>query len=193
MAGAVIKEITSVNAFFEARVNSADPSALQKSCTDSIIQKINSIAHFQTDYGAQINHALKGSRLGEVQTKHVADFVDGKMQNPINKAPSTGKRMVKQFFKCWWNFLKQWERDFILDPSKSFQQKVHIIAEKGIRLDLGYAEEHSKKWALAMLLRCHYDRLPPAKTIYRLLQELKANWESEKKVLDLQLGVARVS
>ena len=57
---------------------------------------------------------------------------------------------------------------------------MHIVAEKGIRLDLGNAEEHSKKWALALLLQCHYDRLPPAKTIDQRLQEFKANWESEK-------------
>ena len=67
---------------------------------------------------------------------------------------------------------------------------MHIIAEKGIRLDLGYAEEHSKKWALAMLLRCNYDRLPPAKTIYRLLQEFKTNWDSEKKSWTCKWGLS---
>ena len=76
---AVLKEISSVRKFFESssRNNSEhDPSALQKSFTDSIINKLSPVKAFGPDEGAQVMDALKqstGSPLGEIQTKRVMD------------------------------------------------------------------------------------------------------------------------
>ena len=105
----VLKDISSVRKFFESssRNNSEhDPSALQKSFTDSIINKLSLLKAFGPDEGAQVMDALKqstGSPLGEIQTKRVMQCIEKRsmtvraVQLPvIRRAPRARARLVSR-------------------------------------------------------------------------------------------------
>ena len=87
----------------------------------------------------------------------------------------------KQMLKCWWNYFTKAELAILNDPKKSMHVKMTIMVERGSKVGVTDPDEQLYKWALAFLLTCHYDELPPAKSIYDKLQDLKATWSSEKK------------
>ena len=191
---AVLKKISSVRKFFESssRNNSEhDPSALQKSFTDSIINKLSLLKAFGPDEGAQVMDALKqstGSPLGEIQTKRVMEFIEKKIHDSVSSTASSDKTRPSgatgksnQFLKHWWNYMKQSQIDYLKDPSKSFNSKLTLVAEVGMMIGCNGADEQAKKWALALLLMLHYPELPSPQHVFEKLQDLKQAWISEFK------------
>lgn len=173
--------------FFQSRDNSNDPSSLQKSFADSILNKLALIKGFGPQEGAQVNDALHESPIGEVQTKRITDAVEELIQKNM-KSSAQGAHAIdspkavahkSQFLKHWWNYMKQSQVDYLNDPKKSFNSKLTLIAELGMTIGCNCADEQTKKWALAMLLLCHYKELPAAQQLYDKLQDLKAAWTSE--------------
>ena len=94
---AVLKEISSVRKFFESSSRNhseRDHSALQRSFTDSIINKLSLLKAFGPDEGAQVMDALKqstGSPLGEIQTKRVMEFIEKKIHDSVSSTASSDK------------------------------------------------------------------------------------------------------
>lgn len=173
--------------FFQSRDNSNDPSSLQKSFADSILNKLALIKGFGPHEGAQVNDALHESPIGEMQTKRITDAVEELIQknmkslaqdaNAIESPKAVAHR--SQFLKHWWNYMKQSQVDYLNDPKKGFNSKLTLIAEMGMAIGCNCADEQTKKWALAMILLCHYQELPAAQQLYDKLQDIKAAWFSE--------------
>ena len=191
---AMLKEISSVSKFFESssRNNSEhDPSALQKSFTDSIINKLSLLKAFGPDEGAQVMDALKqstGSPLGEIQTKRVMEFIEKNINDSVSSTASSDKTRPSgatgksnQFLKHWWNYMKQSQSYYLKDPSKSFNSKLTLVAEVGMMIGCNGADEQAKTWALALLLMLHYPELPSPQHVFDKLQDLKQAWISEFK------------
>jgi hypothetical protein len=187
MVTPVLKEIWSVSKFFQSRDSSNDPSALQKSFTDSILNKLALVKDFGPQEGAQVNDALHESPLGEAQTKRITDAVEELIQKNM-KSSAHGAKSIdspkavahrSQFLKHWWNYMKQSQVDYLKDPKKGFNSKLTLVVEVAMTIGCNCADEQTKKWALSMILLCHYTELPPAQQLYDKLQDLKSAWTSE--------------
>ena len=62
-----------------------------------------------------------------------------------------------------------------------FNSKVTMVAEVAMRIGCNDTNEQTKKWALAIVLLCHYEELPGPQSLYDKLLELKAAWVTEHK------------
>ena len=184
---AVLKEIASVERFFESRDDSGDVSGLQKSFADSVLNKLKQIKDFGACDGAQVYAALKGAQFGATQTQRIRDSVDALLEKnaaaSASAAPSAGKQGGgggKQLLKCWWNYFTQAELDF-LKGCNSINAKMTCMVERAMAVGCTKPEEDTYRWCMAMLLLCHYQHVPTPKEIYAKIQDLKKAWLCEAK------------
>ena len=94
---------------------------------------------------------------------------------------------MDQFLKCVYNYLTQSDWDIIRNPKKSFEAKMSTTALRLNLVGCGRASEQTLKWVLALLLLVSYDELPPAKTRYQKLQDLKNCMTAERKAWGLEV------
>ena len=122
---AVLKEISSVTAFFRSRGSSQDQSVLQKSFADSLLQKLTIIPNFSTSDGAQLFSALAESPFGEVQTQRIKDAIDSLVQKCSSKptAPAScgSTDGSKQLLRHWPNYFTAAKHAYLSDPKTALQ------------------------------------------------------------------------
>ena len=181
----VLKEISSVSAFFVSRDGSGgDVSGLQKSFADSVLNKLKLVKDFGAGDGAQLHEALKGNQFGPTHTQRVKDAIDALVQKTASQALIAGNPkcadVPKQLLKCWWNYFTQDKIDF-LHGNNSINAKMTLMVETGMDVGCVKPKEDTYKWCLAMLLLCHYRHVPMPKEIYDKLQDLKKAWVCEAK------------
>ena len=192
-ASAVLKELRSIDSFFNSRDNSSDPTALQRSFGDSILHKLTLIKHLDAGDAAMINEALKESKLGCMQKTRIVNAMEQQIQTAITAASSAAPKAGRgkktgvalsssnqQQVQHWWNFFTQPELDLLNNKSKSFNAKLTLVAERGNKCGIPNPSEKSLGWALAFVVLLHYDELPNAQALFAKLQDLKDAWEAER-------------
>ena len=186
MASSLVKEISGVRAFFQARsaMSSKDEdSTLQKSFADTLITMINNVKSLGPVEATMIVDALKDDPYGPEHTRRISTIIDGKVQASGRTAHKSDGTSSKQVLKDWWNYFTDSDWSVLNDPKASFYRKLTAIVERGISVGCDDPEEQTYKWALATLLIVHYDELPEPKQLYDKLQEVKAAFAAEKKGL----------
>ena len=56
-----------------------------------------------------------------------------------------------------------------------------LLVERGMSVGCTTHNEETLRWALAMLVLCHYTNVPTARDLYDKIQDLKRVWVSEAK------------
>ena len=180
----VLKEISSVTAFFHSRGDSKDQSVLQKSFADGLLNKLSMIPNFSTGDGAQLHAALLDSPFGEVQTQRIRDALDSLVQQCSSKstAPTSAGCTdgSKQLLRHWPNYFTAAKHEYLAGPH-SFTAKMTVMVETGMSVGCTRPTEDTLRYCLAMLLALHYTTVPTPQEIYRKLQDLKQSWISEAK------------
>ena len=177
----VLKEISSVVAFFQSRGDSGggDITSLQKTFADSTLNKLNTIKDFGTGDAAQLFEALKGDPFGESQTKRIRDSIDVMVQS-VSEAPTSTSDGPKQLLKYWWNYFSQERMDFMCSDA-SINAKMTCVVEVGYDVGLTNPKEETYRWMMATLLALHYKQVPSPQEIWSKVQDLKRAWECERK------------
>jgi hypothetical protein len=183
----VLKEIHSVSIFFQSSASSSDVVGLQRSFADGILQKLKLLKALGPSEGSQLYEALKSEPFGAEHTTRIKEAINAMLhKNASSPPPKTSGKAGKpdddkQFLKHWWNYFLQDEMDYLLDKANSWQSKMVLLVERGMSVGCTAHNEETLRWALAMLILCHYTQVPTARDLYDKIQDLKRVFVAEAK------------
>ena len=188
----VLKEIHSVSIFFQSSASPSDAVGLQRSFADGLLQKLKLLKALGPSEGSQLYEALKSEPFGAEHTTRIKEAINAMLhKNASSPPPKTSGKAGKpdddkQFLKHWWNYFLQDEMDYLLDKANSWQSKMVLLVERGMSVGCTTHNEETLRWALAMLILCHYTQIPTARDIYDKLQELKRVFAAEAESFFLE-------
>ena len=182
---AMLKEINSARGFFRSRsgVVGEFDEKITKNFIDTMVQQVNACVAFSPTDATMLNDALHDNPYGLAGTKRLTSVIDAKLAAAsafVNTKPASE---FKQVMKGATLLLIFTDHDWTLfkDPKKSFCFKVTRALERMNLIGLTHPEEQTLRWLLAILLVQHYAELPPPKTIFEKLQDLKQAVFTERK------------
>ena len=180
----IISEINSVKKFMAARSNhaSCDLKQLGDSFASQLLKLIGKTQLGPGHVAALMDELSTNNPYGS-HTDAIIKLLDSKIVdahdhvNPdIDDASS-----ARQMLHYWWTYPTAGEWVVLLDPQKGFHVKMSVMVHRGRQCGVVNPDEQALKWLLALLMKCHYQEVPPVLVRWKHLGELKSLFETEQK------------
>ena len=185
-----MKEIQSFKEFYASRSKAGgdgvNPSLLASFKT-SLVCQINNTASLTMEDGTAVNAALNDAPYGAELLQEIQQAIDCKVGMAVTaKKPRAGKpgAVKQQTLKHIWNYPTQADWDVLLDAKRNFSSKASCLVHRMCVVGCSHPDEQSLKWALALLLMCSFDELPPPQVRLDKLADLKSMVHAERKTFD---------
>ena len=170
--------------FFVARSGQkqCDLSQLVKSFADQLLKLLNKATLGPGDVPIIMEELKDDNPYGEysdvIQTALDKYMLSGDHQD---ESESANQSATKQILQNWWSYPTADEWAIVLCPNKAVHVKMITFVHRARMLGIVNPDEQTIKWMLALIYKCHYKELPPAKQRFRQLNELKMLFITEQE------------
>jgi len=188
----ILNEIRSVKRFISARAShsACDTSQLEQSFAEQVIKLISK---------ASLNASEVASIMEELSTDNPYGSHNAKVIETLDKhmftahaegeesAAGTADNITRQMLKNWWSYFTATEWAILMDTQKALHTKLATCVHRARLLGIVNPDEQAVKWQLALIYKCHYSELPPAKLRFKHVNELKDLYISEQNSQHMQV------
>jgi hypothetical protein len=176
MIKAITAEMEGATEFFSKRTGtSTDDQGLRKSFAESVIKMITGLKNLSKTEAASLlgfddtygEHWLRVEKCIETKLKGQDKCLTDDTTNQSMQLP--------------WKYYTAEDWDVFRDQTKPWMVKVCRAVERPMLAGALHLDEQSLGRILGLLVSTHYDEIPPARSLYAKLQELKTAVSTERK------------